>query len=73
MSHTSTHSTTSTPIQYIAQLTTSFKTTPTKDTTGRTNAVQPATSFKTTTPTKAMTGEQVNPAQVPQDMSHTHI
>ena len=70
MSHTSTDSTTSTPIQNKAQLTTSFRTTtPTKDMTGRTNTVQPTTSFRTTTPTKAMTGEQVNPVQVqaPQD------
>ena len=38
------------------------------------NTVQPTTSFRTTTPTKAMTGEQVNPAQVPQDTSHnTHL
>ena len=42
--------------------------------TGRMNTVQPATSFRTTTPTKATTGEQVNPVQVPQDMSHnTHL
>ena len=47
-SHTNTHSTTSTLIQNIAQLT---------------------TSFRTTTPTKAMTGQQVNPVQVPQDTS----
>ena len=75
MSHTSTHSTTGTLIQNIAQLTTSFRTiTPTKDTTGRMNTVQLATSFRTTTPTKATTGEQVNPVQVPQDMSHnTHL
>ena len=46
MSHTSTHSTTSTLIQHT---------------------VQPTTSFMTTTPTKAMTGKQVNPVQVPQD------
>ena len=38
------------------------------------NAVQPTTSFRTTTPTKATTGEQVNPAQVPQDTScNTHL
>ena len=49
MSHTSTHSTTGTLIQNIAQ---------------------PTTSFRTTTPTKAMTGKQVNPVQVPQDTSH---
>ena len=77
-SHTSTHNTTSTLIQNIAQLTTSFRTiTPTRDTTGRMNTVQPATSFRTTSPTKAMTGEQVNPVQVlvlPQDMScNTHL
>ena len=48
MSHTSTHSTTGTTIQNIAQLT---------------------TSFRTTTPTKATTGKQVNPVQVPQDTS----
>ena len=42
--------------------------------TGRTNTVQLATSFRTTTPTKAMTGEQVNPVQVPQDTSRkTHL
>ena len=34
------------------------------------NTVQLTTSFRTTTPTKATTGGQVNPAQVPQDMSH---
>ena len=33
------------------------------------NIAQPATSFTTTTPTKAMTGKQVNPVQVPQDAS----
>ena len=38
------------------------------------NTVQPATSFRTTTPTKAMTGQQVNPVQVPQDTSRkTHL
>ena len=69
-SHTSTHSTTGTLIQNIAQPTTSFRTTtPTKDTTGRMNTVQPTTSFRTTTSTKAMTEEQVNPVQVPQDTS----
>ena len=68
MSHTSTHSTTGTIIQNIAQLTTSFRTI-TKDTTGRMNTVQLATSFRTTTPTKATTGEQVNPVQVFQDTS----
>ena len=73
-SHTNTHSTTGTLIQNIAQLTTSFKTTPTKHMTGRTNTVQPTTSFRTTTPTKATTGQQVNPVQVPQDSSHkTHL
>ena len=60
-SHTSTHSTTSTLIQNIAQPTTSFRTTtPTKATIERMNTVQPATSFRTTTPTKATTQEQVN-------------
>ena len=34
------------------------------------NTVQPTTSFRTTTPTKAMTGIQVNPVQLPQDTSH---
>ena len=74
-SHTSTHSTTSTLIQNIAQLTTSFRTTtPTKSMIERMNTVQLATSFRTTTPTKATTGEQVNPVQVPQDTSHkTHL
>ena len=33
------------------------------------NIAQPATSFRTTTPTKAATGKQVNPVQVPQDTS----
>ena len=71
MSHTNTHSTTSTLIQNIAQPTTSFRTTtPTKDMTGRMNTVQLTTSFRTTTPTKATTGKQVNPVQVPQDTSH---
>ena len=70
MSHTNKHSTTSTIIQNVAQPTTSFRTIA-KDTTGRMNTVQPTTSFRTT---KAMTGEQVNPAQVFQDMSHnTHL
>ena len=42
--------------------------------TGRMNTVQLATSFRTTTPTKAMTGEEVNPLQVSQDMScNTHL
>ena len=75
MSHTSTHSTTST----TAQLTTSFRTFA-RDTTG--NTVQPTTSFRTT-PTKVMTGrtntfrttpntmtqEQTNPPQVFEDTS----
>ena len=75
MSHTSTHSTTGTLIENIAQLTTSFRTTtPTKDMTGRTNTVQPTTSFRTTTPTKATTGQQVNPVQVSQNTPHkTHL
>ena len=47
-SHTSTHSTTSTLIQNIAQ---------------------PTTSFRTTTPNTATTGEQVNPVQISQDTS----
>ena len=65
-SHTSTHSTTGTLIQNIAQPTTSFRTTTsTKATTGRTNTVQLTTSFRTT-PNTAMTGKQVNPVQVPQ-------
>ena len=73
MSHTSTHSTTGTIIQNVAQLTTSLRTIA-KDTTGRMNTVQPTTSFRTTTPTKATTGEQVNPAQVFQDTSrNTHL
>ena len=67
-SHTSTHSTTGTIIQNIAQPTTSFRTIA-KDTTGRMNTVQPITSFRNTTPTKAATGEQVNPAQV----LHVHV
>ena len=55
--------TTGTLIQNIVQLTTSFRTTtPTKATTGRTN------TFRTTPNT--MTKEQINPAQVFQDMSH---
>ena len=33
------------------------------------NIAQVATSFRTTTPTKTMTGKQVNPVQVPQDTS----
>ena len=33
------------------------------------NIAQPTTSFRTTTPTKATTGKQVNPGQVPQDTS----
>ena len=33
------------------------------------NIAQPATSFRTTTPTKATTGKQVYPVQVPQDTS----
>ena len=80
MSHASTHSTTGT----LAQLTTSFRTIA-RDTTG--NTVQPTTSFRTT-PTKATAGgmntfrttpntttkEQINPAQVFQDMSrNTHL
>ena len=70
MSHTSTHSTTGTLIQNIAQLTTSFRTTtPTKAMTGRTNIAQPTTSFRTT-PNTATTGKQVNPVKVPQDTSH---
>ena len=74
MSHTSTHSTTGTLIQNIAQPTTSFRTTtPTKDTTGRMNVVQLTTSFRTT-PNTATTGQQVNPVQVSQNTSHkTHL
>ena len=84
-SHTSTHSTTSTLIQNIAQPTTSFRTiTPSTAMTERKststliqNTVQPTTSFRTTTPTRSMTGQQVNPAQVlalPQDTScNTHL
>ena len=66
MSHTSTHSTTSTLMQNIVQPTTSFRTTtPTKAMIGRTN------TFRTSPNT--MTRQQVNPAQVPQDMSrNTH-
>ena len=62
MSHTSVHSTTST----LVPPTTSFRTTtPTKAMTGRTN------TFRTTPNT---TGQQVNPVQVPQDMScNTHL
>ena len=73
MSHTSTHSTTSTLIQNIAQPKTSFMTTtPTNDMTGRMNAVQLTTSFRTT-PNTAMTGQQVNPVQVSQNTPHkTH-
>ena len=58
----------------MAQPTTSFRTTtPTKDTTGRTNAVQLTTFFRTT-PNTAMTGEQVNPVQVSQNTLHkTHL
>ena len=33
------------------------------------HSIEATTSFRTTTPTKAMTGKQVNPAQVPQDTS----
>ena len=82
MSHTSTHSTTSTLIQNIAQPTTSFRTTtPSTAMTERMatgtliqNTVQLTTSFRTTTPTRAVTGQQVNPAQVPQDTScNTHL
>ena len=53
-------------MQNIAQPTTSFRTTtPTKATSGRTN------TFRTTPNT---TGQQVNPAQVPQNTSHnTHL
>ena len=66
-SHTSTHSTTGTLIQNIAQPTTSFRTTtPTKDMPGRTN------TFRTTPNTT--TGQQVNPAQASQDTSrNTHL
>ena len=83
MSHTSTHSTTST----TAQLTTSFRTCRSSTvknegrTTGMQNIVQPTTSFRTTTPTKAMTGRtntfRTTPntrQQVPHDTSHnTHL
>ena len=73
-SHTSTHSTTGTLIQNIAQPATSFRTTtPTKSTTGRTNTVQLTTSFRAT-PNTAMTRQQVNPVQIPQDTScNTHL
>ena len=77
-SYTSTHNTTSTLIQNI----TSFRTTTpsTAMTEGMAtgmliqNTVQLTTSFRTITPTRAMTGQQVNPAQVPQDTScNTHL
>ena len=82
-SHTSTHSTTST----TAQLTTSFRTCRSstvkneRTTIGMQNIVQPTTSFRTTTPTKATTGRtntvRTTPStrqQVPHDMSHnTHL
>ena len=46
--------------------------TSTHSTTG--TLAQPTTSFRTTTPTKATTGEQVNPAQVSKDTSrNTHL
>ena len=55
----------------LAQSTTSFRTIA-RDMTG--NTVQPTTSFRTTTPTKATTRQQVNPAQVFQDASrNTHL
>ena len=83
MSHTSTHSTTSTLIEKKAQPTTSFRTTtPSTATIERMtttstliqNTVQLTTSFRTTTPTRATTGQQVNPVQVPQDTSrNTHL
>ena len=67
-SHISTHSTTSTLIQNIAQPTTSFRTTtPTKATTGRMNTVQLTASFRTT---PNLTGQKVNPVQVPQNTPH---
>ena len=83
MSHTSTHSTTST----TAQPATSFRTCrPStakneRTTTGMQNIVQPTTSFRTTTPTKATTGRTNTfrttsnaRQQVPQDMScNTHL
>ena len=53
--------------------------TSTRSTTGTMmqNIAQPTTSFRTITPTKAMTGEQVNPTQIPvlsQDTScNTHL
>ena len=81
-SHASTHSTTGTLIQNIAQPTTSFRTTtPSTAMTKRMatgtliqNTVQLTTSFRTTTPTRATTVQQVNPVQVPQDTSHnTHL
>ena len=84
-SHTSTHSTTGT----TAQLTTSFRTSKSSTvknermTTGTLmqNIVQPTTSFRTTTPTKATTGRtntfRTTPntrQQVPHDTSHnTHL
>ena len=38
------------------------------------NIAQPTSSFRTTTPTKAMTGKQVNPVYGPQDTScKTHL
>ena len=66
-SHTSTHHTTGTLMQNMAQPTTSFRTTtPTKAMTGRTN------TFRTTPNTT--TRQQVNPIQVSQDTScNTHL
>ena len=82
-SHTSTHSKTGT----TAQLTTSFRTCRSSTvknermTIGMQNIVQPTTSFRTTTPTKAMTGRtntfRTTPntkQQVPHDTScNTHL
>ena len=82
MSYTSTHSTTGTLIQNIAQPTTSFRTTTPSTamtermTTGTLiqNTVHLTTSFRTTTPTRATTRQQVNPVQIPEDMScNTHL
>ena len=92
MSHTSTHNTTSTTAQLITSFRTFRLSTVMNEgmTTGTLiqNTVQLTTSFRTTTPTKTMTGrtntfrttpntmtrQQVNPIQVPQDTScNTHL
>ena len=77
MSHTSTHSTTSTTAQPTASFRTFRPSTAMNErmTTGTLiqNTVQPTTSFRTTTPTKAMTGRINSVRTTPNTMTRQQV